>query len=131
MTGSNGGTVIEHTCDVGQVWRYRTRPNEGGSTLIIVKKECYPRIQEVFHIQVRDVRLVNQRGDCVCENLSHVPVGPETLRRSLLQLVRGNEELPDISEGYAIWREAFDNGKAGVYSISIAEILDIVEDTME
>jgi hypothetical protein len=33
--------------------------------------------------------------------------------------------------GYRMWRQAFDAGHAGIYTISIAEILDLTEKMLQ
>jgi len=39
-------------------------------------------------------------------------------------------DLPDYEEGYTMWKEAFDAGSAGVYTITIAEAIDVMEATL-
>ncbi|MET3732006.1 hypothetical protein [Moheibacter stercoris] len=51
-----------------------------------------------------------------------------SLRNSVLKLVSIKEPLPDFEEGYAIWLEAFDAGKAGAFEVSVAEAVQFVED---
>jgi len=37
--------------------------------------------------------------------------------------------LPDYEEGYGMWRKAFEAGKAGIYTITVAEAVDVMEAT--
>jgi hypothetical protein len=36
----------------------------------------------------------------------------------------------DYAEGYQMWKSAFDEGQAGVFTISLAEIINFVEDSI-
>ena len=40
------------------------------------------------------------------------------------------KNLPDISEGYKVWKEVFDTGQGGVFNIPISQILEYIEDTL-
>ena len=38
--------------------------------------------------------------------------------------------LPEFEEGYSIWKEAFDQGRAGVWTGSLAECITALEQGM-
>jgi len=42
----------------------------------------------------------------------------------------GTRQLPDFQEGYDTWRQAFDSGQGGVFSITAAEAVDYMEQAL-
>jgi hypothetical protein len=112
----------------GQVWSYKTRPGEEKSTLLINKVEADPRLGSIFHVSVSGVSVRNSRVPAdVTSELPHVPVSKQTLEQSCVKLVGKSPFNPDYLEGYTEWRSAFDQGNAGLFSVSIAEIIDGIE----
>lgn len=112
----------------GQVWTIRARAGEEGATLLINRIEQDPRLGAIYHISVFGVRLDNPRapGGATTE-LPHFPVSRETLDKSCLELQGLREPNPEYLRGYGEWREVFDAGRAGVFDIPVAEIVDIVQ----
>ncbi len=45
-------------------------------------------------------------------------------------MLKEKEDLPDFEEGYKIWKEGFDAGRAGFYTITIAEAVEIAEKSL-
>jgi hypothetical protein len=112
----------------GQVWTYKTRPGEELSTVQIDKIETNERLGKVFHISIEGVRVSNPHvaGGFTTE-LPHIPVSEETLNKSLLKLIATREPNPRYMEGYQTWKKAFDAGHAGIFSLSVSEIVGVVE----
>ena len=107
----------------GQVWRYATRAGEEHSRVHILRVETFPKIGDVVHIAITNVF-------DAANTISHVPVSAEALERSGLSFEARSGSPPDWEEGYAIWREEFDAGNAGVFSIPVAEIVDVMEQAL-
>jgi hypothetical protein len=115
----------------GQVWSYRTRPNENGSTLLINKVESDAKLGSIFHINVSGVKVKNQRAPSgVTQHLPHFPVSKKTLEDSVLKLVGTVTPNLEYREGYVTWKHAFDAGNAGIFTISVAEIVGFIEKTV-
>jgi hypothetical protein len=115
----------------GQVWSYRTRPNEQSSTLLINKVESDAKLGSIFHISVSGVKVKNRRAPGgVTQELPHFPVSKKTLEDSVLKLVGTAAPNPGYREGYATWKQAFDAGNAGIFTISVAEIVGFIEKTV-
>lgn len=109
----------------GQVWEYRTRVGDEGSLLKIQKIEKVPGLKRespVYHITVVGVRLGGTPGSV----LGHLPVSRQTLDSSLTRLSTRRADFPSAEEGIAEWRRA----KGGVFTISVAEIVGFVEQTI-
>jgi hypothetical protein len=116
--------------DEGQVWAYKTRPGEAGSTLLINKVENDPKLGRIYHISISKVQISAGPG-VFTDQMPHLPVSKQTLEVSCVKLLGRSEPNPMYLPGYRMWREAFDAGRAGIYTISIAEILDLVEKMLQ
>ena len=116
----------------GQVWEYRTRPGEEGSLLRIGKIETVGAAGEVFHISIVGLRIaVPQQPDVRLTELPHVPVSRRTLDQSVTKLSKTVLKGPDFSKSYADWRKNADAGRVGVFTISVANIVGSVEETLK
>lgn len=112
----------------GQVWSYKNRAGEGGSTVLIDKVETGPEGVKIFHISVSGVKLKNPRiAGGISSELPHFPVSEKTLNNSLVKVLGQSPPNPDYLDGYNTWKAAFDKGEAGVFTITIADIISFVE----
>lgn len=112
----------------GQVWRYRTRAGEEASRLYIVQEDKLGG-STVFHVFVDSVCLANpyvQGG--IQTSLPHACLTEVALDTSVIALDQHQSQWPATNEGYEAWSEAFEKGGAGALNISIAEVLDRIED---
>ena len=127
---SNGGEMLREyagsTFRPGQVWRYHTRPGEDSSTLTVLRVETHPTAGVVVHIAVDGVRVRTPAGGTATE-LGHLPLAEEALRRSVTEKVRDGAPTDRGMEGYREWRRAFDAGRGGVFTTTVAECVDFVE----
>lgn len=48
------------------------------------------------------------------------------VERSVNTLGRESGPVPDLADGYRRWRQAFEAGKGGIFTISVAEAFDAV-----
>jgi hypothetical protein len=110
----------------GQIWSYKTRPQDAGSLIKIYRTETLgsgDRKIAVYHISMIGLSLGKSSRD---QQIGHLPVSIETLDMSVTKLLKSDRKFPDASEvdeGIAIWRK--DEG--GVFTISLSEIVDVVE----
>jgi hypothetical protein len=112
----------------GQVWTYDHRPGEDGSRVVIRKMGVEPEDGEVFHVSILGVRLRNHRIPGGAQPaMHHAAVLRTTLDKSLRELTTASDEDTAWESGYAVWRQAYDNGDAGVFELSAAEILGYIE----
>jgi len=112
----------------GQVWEYRTRPGDEGSLLKIQRVEPYPNAPagdalRVYHISIIGVRLGPEHAPT---DLQHLPVSEVTLDASVTRRSESTAAFPTSDEGIAEWRAA----QGGVFTISVAEIVGIVDQTV-
>ncbi|HVI53886.1 MAG TPA: hypothetical protein VM621_02390 [Luteibacter sp.] len=112
----------------GQVWTYDHRPGEDGSRVAIRKMGVEPEDGEVFHISILGVKLRNHRVPGGAQPaMHHAAVLRTTLDKSLRELTPAADPDTAWENGYAVWRQAYDNGDAGVFELSVAEILGYIE----
>jgi len=118
--------------EAGQVWTYQTRPGEEDSRLTVLKVEEYDKLGTIVHIRVDGVAQKNPHApDGVSSVIHHMPFDAEAIRKSVIELVDSGAPVPDsFEEGYAIWKEAFDKGEAGVFTITVAESIAFCEEAL-
>jgi hypothetical protein len=116
--------------EVGQIWKYETRLNEIDSTFTIVKIDDING-KRVIHISLSGLKIKSpQAPNGYSDIISHMPFAEEALKEFVVELVGIADELPDFEEGYDQWKEAADKGEAGWFTISIAEAIQVIEDTI-
>lgn len=113
----------------GQKWSYKTRPGEEDSYLIVLKVDKDPQLGDIIHIALRKLKMKNEHipEGSFSENVDHMPFSQEAIDKSGLKLLEEKTDVPDFAEGYQMWREAFDAKRAGVYSITVAEAVNVME----
>ena len=115
----------------GQVWRYAARKGEERSRVHILRIDTDPTLGEIVHIAISGLQIPPPVPDePVISMLGHVPISRAALARSGLALESNSADIPDFEEGYDMWREAFEAGDAGVFSIPVAEVVAAMEQTI-
>jgi hypothetical protein len=61
------------------------------------------------------------------ETLPHAPFSEDVINRSVDKQVGETKELPHFEPGYRLWKEAFDSGKGGIFTLSVAEVVEAME----
>jgi hypothetical protein len=114
---------------VGQVWRYWTRPNEKGSTFVVLKAEKHPTLHTIIHIAITGVKIKTPDGKII-ERVPHMPMTETGIESSGSRLVAESVALPAYEPAYSRWKQAFDAGNGFVYADSIAGALDELDATL-
>ena len=52
-----------------------------------------------------------------------MPFSVKSIERSVTDLIDQRNNLPDFSEGYNKWRQAWDEGKAGFWTSNVKEAI--------
>ena len=99
----------------GQVWTLNSMREQPNARLTILRVESFPEIGPVVHVAVSGVAF--GKGHTT---IAQLPGAESAIQRSVATLERETGSLPDYAEGYRQWREAFDAGKAGVFTITVA-----------
>ena len=106
----------------GQVWEYRTRPQDAGSLLKVQRVEMMGA-KKVYHISVVGVHFATPGISGI---LPHIPVSDETLDASVTKLSAETRDFPTsaLDEGIEEWRKA----QGGVFTIPMSQIIGIIDD---
>lgn len=116
---------------VGQVWNYITRPGEENSTATVLLIEKDDVIGVIIHIYLNGLNLKNSRNpNGYSTEIRHLPFSIEGFCKSATKLIAIDQPIPDFQNGYNQWRNSFENNKATLFSISIAEAIKYVEEIM-
>ncbi|AHM59248.1 hypothetical protein D770_04905 [Flammeovirgaceae bacterium 311] len=119
----------DYKYQAGQVWQYETRKHEENSTLEILQVDMGER-DTIVHIALHHLRLKNPHTEnSITDELPHLPMSVTSIDASVMQLVE-SKEPPHIPEGYYLWKEAYETGKAGVYTLSVKEAVNAVEEAI-
>ncbi|GAB2770723.1 hypothetical protein HNQ93_000535 [Hymenobacter luteus] len=121
--------VTSSKYQVGQVWKYKNRPNEDKSTVTVVKVELQHSKAVVVHVAVSKVKLHAEEPNAENE-ISHMPFSEDALDSSVTELLDVVVDLPDFEEGYETWKESFMRGEAGFFSVSVAQAVDFIDRTI-
>lgn len=112
----------------GQVWKYKTRPNEEGSVLTIAKVENEPKHGNIIHITVTNLKIKNPHAPSGYTDLiGHMPLAERAVAERVTELTNEKPDLSRYKEGYQDWREAFDNGRAGIWTLPVSECVAAME----
>ncbi|MHC4259219.1 MAG: hypothetical protein ACYSTF_02225 [Planctomycetota bacterium] len=115
--------------EVGQIWQYHTRSNEPDSRAIIARIDNLDNIGTVIHVKLTDLKIKNTSAPGGFSTvLTHAPITETQLKKNVTQLVAQNGDLEDFQDGYDTWLKAYLSGKAGVFTISLAQIVDCIEE---
>jgi len=110
-----------------QEWFYHARPQDAGSTVVIGLIQDDPKLGRIIHIAVRAVNIRNSRvPGGVMTQVGHLPMSEAVLAASVTQL-KGIVAPPEsVSVGVKEWERA----KGGVFTISVAQAVDYVEQVL-
>jgi hypothetical protein len=112
----------------GQLWSYAHRPGEEGSTVEILRVEREPAFGTIVHVSVHGLRFRNPMAPGGFGNrIGHLPFAEDALRGSVRAVVGQREPDDEGREGYQSWRAAFEQGDAGVFTVSLADVVGMME----
>lgn len=112
---------------VQQVWKYKTREIEKNSTVQIVKIENVGG-NEVIHLRINDVHF--KKDINTPSTVHHIPMDKEVFKNSITKLTGYKKVDASYEDGYMQWREAFESGKGGIFTIGISEVMETLDQVM-
>lgn len=114
--------------DIGQIWSFRNRPGEDNSTITILETEKQDSENTIIHIRIDGVKIHNPKADGGYTTLiAHLPMSENAVARSVTNFLGQIAALPDFSDGYNLWKQDFDTGRAGYWKIDVAEVIDSID----
>jgi hypothetical protein len=113
---------------VGQVWSFKARPEEEKSSFEVVKVENDPKLGNIIHVAILGLQVNNPLSpEAISEDVPHLPFSEGAVSRSALKILKEKADLPAYEEGYEMWREEFDAGLAGIFTITVSEAVTMME----
>lgn len=117
---------------VGQVWKYKTRPNEPDSVFTIAKIDNEPKSGVIIHITVSNLKIKNPQAPSGYTDLvGHMPIAEKAIADSVTELSNQKPDLSSYEDGYQEWRKAFDSGKAGIWTLPVSECVAAMEQEIQ
>jgi hypothetical protein len=122
---------MERNYQEGQVWTFRGAPLPQ-SRVVVGKIDQYAGHHDlVFSVSIIKVPIPNTgAGGIRIADISHAPVSKSVLDASLLEQVGAGEPSGSFGEGYDQWRLAYLAGDAGVFSVEISKVIEIICDVV-
>jgi hypothetical protein len=105
----------------GQTCDFKTPQGQPNAKLTILRVEDGGKVGTIVHVALSGVSY----GDGHT-SIPHLPFAESAIEQSVTALERESGPVPDFAEGYRMWREAFDAGKGGIFSISVADAFETV-----
>ena len=114
--------------EVGQEWYYQSRPQEKESTFIITRIDQGGPKVKIVHIYVKGLKMKNKLSTTgFNDHIVHLPCSEEAILASGLKLKNELVPLPNFTEGYLSWLKSFEQNKAGVFKLPLAESIVFLE----
>ncbi len=112
----------------GQVWSYRHRYGEEGSTFTILKVEEIESQGKhwkiIIHIRVDNVSIKLKDGS-VRTVIHHIPLPRESIEESVIELLDPDSNKPNFDSG--TWLTNLSNAEGGILTVPVAKALEIIE----
>lgn len=105
----------------GQVWGFKSPEGQPNARLTILRVEEGAKVGRIVHIAISGVSYGDGHS-----SIPHLPFSEAAIEGSVTTLDSERSPLPDYAEGYKQWRSAFDSGKGGVFTISVAKAYSAV-----
>jgi len=119
--------VLKSKIKEGQVWSYNCRNSEPESRLTIIKLDN-PGKEQIVHIRVDDVNIIQRNtGEVIATYIEHLPMSLDAFSKSVGEIESTVET--SINDGYFDWKKKFDEGKAGVWSLEVSAVIEMIENT--
>lgn len=114
--------------EVGQEWSYQTRPQESESTFIITRIDQGGPKGVIVHIYVKNLKMKNKLSQTgFNDHIVHLPCSEKAILSSGIKLKNELVPLPDYKDGYLTWLKGFEQNKAGVFKLPLAESIAFLE----
>lgn len=106
----------------GQVWEYKTRPQDPGS-LRKIQRITQIDGQKAYHLNIIGVRFQARN---IAGLLPDIPVSEATLEARVTRPASSKEMFPTVAvdDGIQQWR----SDRGGIFAITVAEIVELADD---
>ena len=116
----------------GQVWSYRHRYGEEGSTFTVLKVEDIEsqgkHWETIIHIRVDNVSIKLKDGS-VRTVIPHIPLPRKSVEESAIELLDPGSNKPNFNS--STWLTNLRDNEGGIITVSVAKALDIIEEALK
>ncbi|MEO0460886.1 MAG: hypothetical protein AAF219_08580 [Myxococcota bacterium] len=112
----------------GQVWTLKGDWDGLTPTATILRIEDNEKFGRVVHLRIDGIELPGP-NEQPTRSISHMPLSKVAAQRSLSSSGKVSSTPAEL-DGYETWREAFDKGEAGVFTVTIKEAVDAMAETI-
>jgi hypothetical protein len=110
----------------GQIWSYKDAPRSD-SRAIVGRVENIAGTGWVVSVCVTNVYLPNwQTRERELNAISHAPMTAEAMDISVIEQTGTGEPIDGFVEGYGEWRSLLDKGEAGVFTITVVDVVKFI-----
>ena len=123
MEREEGQTAVD--LREGQVWSYVMPTGWTNSYVVIDKIDEHPVLGRIVHISVsHSVPEPPESVEQLLIHVSHLPLREDKVVESVVELLGSTAPYPGYVEGYDMWKGEFDKGRAGIFTITVAETVE-------
>lgn len=97
----------------------------------IVALEDDERDGPIVHVLLADLRLRTPWGPNEFQDFLYSPVAERAFRASTIEVAATGEDTSRADEGLAAWRAARRQGRAGIWSIPLGEVVASMEEAIQ
>jgi hypothetical protein len=132
-SGSNGAGPAPPKLAVGQTWAVKTLADAavtiGRLETLEYEKDGQSRSLDVVHMTIWGLKTLRMPDGNHSPGIAgHIPISPEAFLLSVSHCTGEGQSVDgSFEEGYEIWKDA----DGGVFTISIPEIIDIINNNLE
>jgi hypothetical protein len=116
----------------GQLWSYHARTGEDDSRVRVLRVDVSERAGVIVHVAVEGVSIHNPADpQRPTRTIGFMPIAEAALDASVTQLVEQDDSFTpsaDFEAGHVGWKSAFDEGKAGFWTATVAKVVQTVDD---
>ena len=99
--------------------------------MTIVRVDDDEEYGPIVHVYISNLNIPNPDApQGKTTYIAHMPFVDEILEEYVGEVESVTKQLPDYEDGYQLWRAAFDEGDAGVFTVSVAKAIGFVQDSI-
>jgi hypothetical protein len=119
---------VESRFEPGQVWTYEHREGEEQSRVYVGRVERLADTATVVHIQIVRVAVASPfQPSGIQDIIPHAAIGEDALDASVRELKDEMISPVGFADAYRAWYQTVEAGEASYFTMSVAEIVDLVE----
>ncbi|MDX2288678.1 MAG: hypothetical protein NW217_07635 [Hyphomicrobiaceae bacterium] len=124
-------TKPETDFEPGQVWRVKGRLQDGDVHAAVLAVLHYEGLGFVCSVALTEVRIMNPHvAGGIQTMVPHIPITAEMFEDAVMGLAGTGGPTAadaDFAAAYEQWRTPFEKGEAGVFTVPLADVIELLE----